>query len=188
MAATTPALVNSRYCAPPYRKSRQNNFESFRACARRKPCHRLTKLSDQPAQHIQAAQYVIGLVSCSSFSRRRSGVACATLQGGLVSDTRNDGGARQLITWVSELPRTRVAVWVTVALTALQFQDFFGVNSPAASSAANLPVLCSVLTPVQPDFTRGVRCLFMLLCSCLHQPPKACSISPRHPVHFTTTV
>lgn len=39
-----------------------------------------------------------------------------------------NGGARELLTWVYELPWTRIAIWATVAVTASQFQDFFGVR------------------------------------------------------------
>ena len=52
----------------------------------------------------------------------------ATLQGGLVAEPQNIGGARELLTWISELPWPRVAIWLTVALTASQFHDFFGVG------------------------------------------------------------
>lgn len=33
-----------------------------------------------------------------------------------------------MLTWISELPWPRVAIWLTVALTASQFHDFFGVG------------------------------------------------------------
>lgn len=46
-----------------------------------------------------------------------------------VPEPQARGGARELLTWVYELPWTRVAIWATVALTASQFQDFFGVTS-----------------------------------------------------------
>lgn len=45
-----------------------------------------------------------------------------------VPEQQASGGARELLTWVYELPWTRVAIWATVALTASQFQDFFGVK------------------------------------------------------------
>lgn len=69
------------------------------------------------------------VATCNSGRHQRCGTALhATLQGGLVAEPQSSGGARELLTWISELPWPRVAIWLTVALTASQFHDFFGVG------------------------------------------------------------
>lgn len=70
-----------------------------------------------------------------------STVPHATLQGSLVNEPRSSGGARELLTWISELPWARVAIWLTVALTAAQFQDFFGVGIALELSTSELCLL-----------------------------------------------
>ena len=45
-------------------------------------------------------------------------------------EPETSGGARELLTWVYELPWTRIAIWATVAVAAAQFQYFFGVSCP----------------------------------------------------------
>ena len=60
--------------------------------------------------------------------QRRRTALHVTLQGSLVAESQSTGGARELLNWISELPWPRVAIWLTVALTASQFHDFFGVG------------------------------------------------------------
>ena len=157
MAAQCSALANSRCYALHYTKSRQGPTQSFCACKRTRACHTRVQLADQPAQHIPAARHKAGLGSCSGYHRRCAGATRATLQGTLVAEPRNDGGARQLITWISELPWTRVAVWVTVAITALQFQDFFGVIVSCC--------LCCILPrPCALQPAHAIPCCCLMLC------------------------
>ena len=43
-------------------------------------------------------------------------------------EPETSGGARELLTWVYELPWTRIAIWATVAVAAAQFHYFFSVS------------------------------------------------------------
>lgn len=96
-----------------------------RTCCRHRPCHQSL---DQSVQHLRnRPQSTNSLASRSSRNKQCQVAAHATLQGGLVEP--RSGGARELLTWISELPWARVAIWATVAVTASQFQDFFGVQS-----------------------------------------------------------
>ena len=90
-------------------------------------CRQSSQL-DQPAKLFSNGRHYTTSAVNSVAGRGRLRTAIrAQLQGSLVAEPRS-GGARELITWVSELPWARVAIWATVALTASQFQDFFGVS------------------------------------------------------------
>ena len=105
----------------------------------------------------QAAKLQLNRPSCQATSnsgrhqRRRTAVH-ATLQGGLVAEPQSTGGARELLTWISELPWPRVAIWLTVALTASQFHDFFGVSF--FSNATFIHYLEHWCTSMQPSATQ----------------------------------
>ena len=90
--------------------------------------HRGFPFVDQFANHCSnKSPCAANPVSHSSLHRRCRTAVPATLQDGLVAEPRSGGGAQELLTWISNLPWPRVAIWATVALTASQFQDFFGV-------------------------------------------------------------
>ena len=62
----------------------------------------------------------------------------------VVEPRSTTGGARELLTWISELPWPRVAIWLTVALTASQFHDFFGVSTFLAAYQLSPEQWCQV--------------------------------------------
>ena len=130
MAAETSLLNTSRFVPSlsltprPAKHTRRWGCRA-RTCCRQRPCH---QPFDQSVQHPKyRPKSAHSPASRSSRNKQCQVAAHATLQGGLVEP--RSGGARELLTWISELPWARVAIWATVAVTASQFQDFFGVHS-----------------------------------------------------------
>ena len=130
MAAETSLLNTGRFVPSLLHTPRPANFTRWwrcrvRTCCRQRPCHQPL---DQSVQHLRnRPQSTSSPTSSPSRNKQCQVAAHATLQDGLVEP--RSGGARELLTWISELPWARVAIWATVALTASQFQDFFGVHS-----------------------------------------------------------
>ncbi len=130
MAAETSLLNTGRFVPSLSHTPRPANFTRWwrcraRTCCRQRPCH---QPFDQSVQHLRnRPQSTNSPASRSSRNEQCQVAAHATLQGGLVEP--RSGGARELLTWISELPWARVAIWATVVVTASQFQDFFGVHS-----------------------------------------------------------
>ena len=130
MAAETSLLNTSRFVPSLSLTPRPAKYTRWwgcraRTCCRQRPCH---QPSDQSVQHLQYRPKCANSPASRSGRNKQCQVAThATLQGGLVEP--RSGGARELLTWISELPWARVAIWATVAVTASQFQDFFGVHS-----------------------------------------------------------
>ena len=90
---------------------------------------------DHITKPVSASKVVACWPRSSGCRQRCHPIASASLQGTLVDEPRTSGGARELLTWISELPWARVAIWLTVALTASQFQDFFGVGASRMQAA-----------------------------------------------------
>ena len=100
-----------------------------RTCSRRSTCSATQRVNDHPIRLVNKQRNPVPSLRGVDRQQRCQVEARATLQGSLVSEPRATGGARELLTWISELPWARVAIWLTVALTASQFHDFFGVRS-----------------------------------------------------------
>ena len=130
MAAETSLLNTGHFVPSLSHTPRSANFTRWWRCrartyCRQRPCHQPI---DQSVQHLRSRpQSTNSPASRSSRNKQCQVAAHATLQGGLVEP--RSGGARELLTWISELPWARVAIWATVVVTASQFQDFFGVHS-----------------------------------------------------------
>ena len=127
MAAETSLLNTGRFDPSISYTPRPANFTRWWrcrgwTCCRQRPCHHTF---DQSVQHLRNRPQSTN--SPASRNKQCQVAAHATLQGGLVEP--RSGGARELLTWISELPWARVAIWATVVVTASQFQDFFGVHS-----------------------------------------------------------
>ncbi|DBB10731.1 TPA: hypothetical protein ACH3X3_007221 [Trebouxia sp. C0006] len=125
MAAETSLLNTGRFVPSISYTPRPANFTRWWrcrgwTCCRQRPCHHTF---DQSVQHLRNRPQSTN--SPASRNKQYQVAAHATLQGGLVEP--RSGGARELLTWISELPWARVAIWATVVVTASQFQDFFGI-------------------------------------------------------------
>lgn len=101
-----------------------------------RPCQPQKRLHAVPKRDLRAA-FVTAVVSTFHKQQDQRCLLCRAQHDLVipatplepVTEQQASGGARELLTWVYELPWTRVAIWATVALTASQFQDFFGVNN-----------------------------------------------------------
>lgn len=152
MAAKTSLLNTGRWSFPVHDSVQFVHSRLSAACTRSSCCHRRLQRGDQPAKHIsRRPQCIASPVRAARRQKRCSTATLATLQGGLVAEPRSGGGARELLTWISELPWARVAIWATVALTASQFQDFFGVQLLPQLS---LSMLCCHQACGRPSFER----------------------------------
>ena len=128
MAAETTLLNSARCHLPSLLRPRTVHYTCFGSSCQSTFRHRRPyERWDQSVPHLRTRPQLTASPSSSSAHKRRCQVAAhATLQEGHVAEPHN-GGARELLTWISELPWARVAIWATVAVTASQFQDFFGV-------------------------------------------------------------
>ena len=106
-----------------------------RSCSFSPNCARRPRAVHQTAKPVSAVRVVACWPRSPGRQQRCCPTTSATLQDSLIEEPRSNGGARELLTWISELPWARVAIWLTVALTASRFQDFFGVGASCMQAA-----------------------------------------------------